>query len=135
MAFPRTGLTVQSAERNGRRTDSLPTKLLVCDGLMRPCEPPLGTVLASVQATLLSRSRLQHGGWLLVCQLGQHGGCAAEPQQWPRRQCYQVGDSAAGPCDGSSGIHILYTRPIRRKNFRRTARSSGIRSNCTISHR
>ncbi|EAW75682.1 hCG2018397, partial [Homo sapiens] len=50
-------------------------------------------------------------------------------------QGYHTGDSAAGTCDGSSGIHILYTTPIRRKNFRRTARSSGIRSNCIISHK
>lgn len=35
----------------------------------------------------------------------------------------------------SSAIQILNTFPMRRKNFLRTARSSGIRSNCMISHK
>lgn len=52
-----------------------------------------------------------------------------------RGQGYHTGDRVPGTCDGSSGIHILYTTPILRKNFRRTARSSGIRSNCIISHK
>lgn len=134
MAFTRTGLTGQPAECKDGGTDSLPTELLVCDGLMRHHEPPLGTVLTRVHPTAL-QVQTQLGGQLPLRQLGRHGGCSTEPQQWPCSQCYQVDDSAAGTCDGSSGIHILYTRPIRRKNFRRTARSSGIRSNCIISHR
>ena len=70
--------------------------------------------------------------------------CQAEVAWWTfcreaagahRGQGYHVGDRVPGTCDGSSGIHILNTTPIRRKNFRRTARSSGIRSNCIISHK
>lgn len=113
-------------------TDSPPTQLLVCDGYTWHLEPLLGTVTRPVFRPLLSSSKPQHGGQLLVPQLGRHGGYSTEPQQWP--WCYHAVD-AAGTCDGSSGTHILYTRPIRRKNFRRTARSSGIRSNCIISHR
>lgn len=63
MAFTRTGLTGQPAECKDGGTDSLPTELLVCDGLMRHHEPPLGTVLTRVHATAL-QVQTQLGGQL-----------------------------------------------------------------------
>lgn len=114
-------------------TDSPPTQLLVCDGYMWHLEPLLGTVTRPVFRPQLSSSKPQHGGQLLVPQLRQHG-VFYRTTAVAMGPCYHAVD-AAGTCDASSGTHILYTRPIRRKNFRRTARSSGIRSNCIISHR
>lgn len=114
----------------------LPTSVvLVCNGLMRHHEPPLGTLTRSVYRSLLSRSVPNKvGGSLLASRDGMTDTLQNHSSDCGS-QCYHVDDNAAGTCDGSSGIHILYTRPILRKNFRRTARSSGIRSNCMISHK
>lgn len=45
---------------------------------------------------------------------------------------YDDGEGCALPCSGAA---IWKTEPMRRKNRRRAARSSGMRSNCIISHR
>lgn len=98
---------------------------------------------ASIEAILIQailRPKMAAPGFCVAL----HKLCQSEMARWMfcraaavacRGQGYHTGDSVGGTCDGSSGIHILYTTPIRRKNFRRTARSSGIRSNCIISHK
>lgn len=94
-----------------------------------------GTIF--IQASLSSKMPTFYSLTLLgVCQTDVAGWQFCRAAAVARRgQRYQIGDRVPGTCDGSSGIQILYTTPILRKNFRRTARSSGIRSNCIISHK
>lgn len=113
-----------------------------CNGLTRHHKPRMGAVTSQCTGqSYPSPSESQEGRWLLVCvwlftSHARHGMThVLQSCSCGQGQGYHDGDKMAGTCDGSSGIHILYSTPIRRKNLRRTARSSGIRSKCIISHK
>lgn len=130
-----------------KRWNSLPTYCVnwVCNSLMKYHNALVrgsdGTSVEAIFIQAILSSRMPTSCFYDLTRLKR---CQREVAWWTFRraaavarggQGYHTGDRVPGTCDGSSGIHILYTTPIRRKNFRRTARSSGIRSNCIISHK